>query len=154
MTRIAGKRMRTVLSNFMAVWLLILAVTGWCCHQPCDCAQAAPNSVSPAHLVPCCAGLLQPSKCAEDCCNNTHDAVPPRAPCKDHSKCQGVCIYLPAETNPVDGKLSLMSFYLDSVNSAQVGLLGTPAFCFGGPCDLVGPAPPSRLHVLHQVFLI
>jgi hypothetical protein len=154
MTRIAGKRMRKFFSISMAVWLLVLAVTGWCCHQPCECAHAAPEAPTLAHSVRCCSSLWQPVACAEDCCNDTHDPSPPCTPCKDHTQCLGVCIYLPTKASPVEGKLLLATFYVGSLDSSPIGMQVIAALCCGWTSEFVGPAPPSRLHVLHQVFLI
>jgi hypothetical protein len=135
--------MYAILSNAMAAWLLLLAVSGWCCHFPMD-GTAKPSQSQP---VACCKHCQR-----HRCEHQSGQGNRPDAPRPSQSDCHGVCVYLP----PQEMQVELASMSWDA--AAIVPVLGTSqldtASSWERLCEPSGSEPPMRLHHLHQIMLI
>jgi hypothetical protein len=134
--------MRAVVASLLAVWMAILTVSGWCCHQP-FCAhsqQATIVRADPPRACKCCHRQSKdtgPSIRLDDCCDD----------------CQGTCTYVPSQRVQLeDGHALPASSFVVIV--AQANYVGHSAFFGDRADDLACVKPPLRLHLLNQVLLI
>jgi len=139
--------MQAIISNLMAVMLLIHAVIGCCWHHAHDCSKC--DKVVAA---------AEPSNCS---CNCHRKAEPraPQSPCPQNGKgtCHSVCTYLsPQRASTEDlsaGQLGDVVVPLDMLVGAQFrNSLASAAVDRPGNPRLAGQ--PVRVHLLNQVFLI
>jgi len=133
--------MNAFFSILMSAWLLVLAVTGWCCHPlghaiRCN-AQAAAASNS--------------SSCCEDCTPKPEQSP---SPCKHEKKCLGVCTYLPEKTTEFDSENTPSLYDAVFLASTEAGNHLLVPFRLELPGNLVDSAPPLRTHLLHRILLI
>ena len=130
--------MRTVLSCFMTITLLIEGSAGWCCHPGVVC-NCAPTDTSQT------AGYCN----HHERIANEGGQTAPAEPCRCEAKCQGVCVFLPPQkTQPVllfDVWAMLPSLAVDQLAAAP---LASPP---GDPFDAESPV---RLHLLQRTLLI
>lgn len=130
--------MATFLINLMTSLLLFQAVSGWCCHHPCQ------------KLEECSADIHG------DCCHRAGESIPEipaDTPC-ECDDCLGFCTYVaerPAEleTSELISTVITLAAFLDCHQDVE----RTPT---DGQYRSRGfaPAPPLRLHLLHQLLLV
>lgn len=138
--------MRETGTSLLTAWMIILAVTGWCC-QPVACCLPSPDTIS----VSGSATVL-----VRDCCkrrgSRDHDDSPsPAAPCHGEPICHGVCVYIHLQELllvSVDATFITCSF--EAVDSQVKGHCGQS----GATHNLDHFRPAEPLYLLHQVFLI
>ena len=135
--------MQAALSNLMAALLLVQALTGWCCFQPCARLGSEMVQVTESHQPPCC----------DDCDVENRPGPKPIAPCRCQV-CLGFCTYVPTDKAQVDCPELVVPF--DSLAFAPVladshlsgNYLGSVAN--GRPVAEL----PLRLHLMHQILLV
>jgi len=136
--------MRAIFCSLLSASLLIHALFGCCWH---DLHNAGACGETPISLA------TEPA-CDHD---HDHDAAPDghgsHCPCKGQSHCHGLCNYLPAQKTHI-GK-SQVNVLIDFAVDAQAtsGSHVAAASFAPGMCKFC-PAPPMRLHLLHQILLI
>jgi len=134
--------MHATFSGLMAAWMFVLAVSGWCCHPPSFCAHAEQTVA------------VDTAECCKHHDSKHHTEDEPAAPCKDRTKCQGACIYLPTEKTEFDCNQVMASIHFLATDLpcevSQVAVL----FLWERTGDRGRLEPPLRLHLLHQVLLI
>lgn len=126
--------MKTLFTNLMAAWLLVLAITGWCCQGPFGRSSAL---TSGGH-----------AQCACQCSNCTSRPSQSQAPSNAPKSCQGICKFVPAARATVDesqlAAVVVSTTYLapSSVcpDVAAGRVQGESHFSVG---------PPVALHLLH-----
>ena len=133
--------MNAFVSNLMAAWLLILAVTGWCCHPL-------------SHAVACadlCASAANASNCCEDCPQESNQSP---KPCQQQDKCQGVCTYLPEKPTEFDSNHALSPYGSLFLACTDVDKYLLTPVRLELACHLSDSAALLRPHHLHRILLI
>ncbi len=131
--------MHAFISNAMAAWLVILAVSGWC-HSTSD----GVSDSSKPNVVACC----------KHCDHQTGKENQPAAPRQPRTDCHGVCIYLPVQESQVDSTPVLLPFDFAAIIPSLEGSQVAAALSWERSCDPMQSEPPLRLHLLHQIMLI
>lgn len=133
--------MPAILTNLLTGLLLFQAVSGWCCHRPCDVSGtcAATEVTSDDHH--CCRK-----------CEHETPAAPTDEPCQCDD-CLGFCTYVAEKQVELDAA-DLFSLVV-TLAIADHGLAFESPVAEGRYfAPGLQEAPPLRLHLLHQIMLI
>ena len=128
----------------MAVWLLVVATSGWCCHRPCGCSAAPIAASKPAKHVrncKCCRCSRQPAPQASAACPCKHD-------------CQGVCVYLTSSKVQIDAGWILSLFASPDVSLPNAALSQAELLSREQLHWLCQLSPPSQGDPAPQILLI
>jgi len=147
-----SKLMRAACISSLAAWMLVLAITGWCCHPRACCAPICQDSYANASTVV--------THCCRHCGSETRDQDDQSAPSNDESVpspcergCQGVCTYLPSQQVSFDVDEAPMPFEtVDILSTSANSQFAISLWMRKFESSRIEPA--QRLHLLHQIFLI
>ena len=133
--------MHAILSNLMAVTLLVHALQGCCWQYAHGCVQC-----------------VKPVSKATACCKHHHakcqQKQAPCVPCKCKLQCQGVCTYLPQQKTQFDRPQPAIQHDFAVVIPVLAGCK-VVSESVSGRNHAAGPLKlPVRLHLLHQILLI
>lgn len=133
--------MRSYLTNLMAIWLVMQAMTGWCCRRPC---------LEEAHQVEL---VAQKTACRCHECGDTTSHPQPAKPCSCN-ECHGFCTYVPPEKFPAETLQVSPGFDVLAVSPATITAQTLSADWFVTHCQYSPTPPPLKLHLLHQILVI
>jgi hypothetical protein len=141
-----GIFMRAIVSNLTAAMLIVHALVGCCGRHDCDVTTCNRSEISDSLAAGCC----------------HHDHAPPSqederpiGPCDCTLNCKALCFSLPPEKTLLDAGLSVLCLDVVNTASSATALDASMVLCY---CDATrawrGPAPPVRLHLLHQILVV
>lgn len=133
--------MRQVVSSFVAVLLLIQAMSGWCWQPSRDCGHCDAAKVRVSQ--PCCGG--------HGCDKGQEEE--PQAPCQHELECHGFCTYSLPDKTEIDSPDLVAALDFVGIDSAVANTrpLATVRWSLDGPHD---SRLPLRLHLYYQILLI
>ncbi len=131
--------MRRVFFSAVAVSLVGHALFGCCAHHIVDLNDLR--------------NVLADSDCCHHNDGETSQNHNPQCPCKDHSQCRGLCMYLPGPRVDLGSLKSLVQIDLAAVipavfDSQVATLIGMEQ------ARQLNAEPPLRLHLFQQILLI
>lgn len=142
--------MREAFTSILAAWMLIVGVSGWCCHPVARFATSL-DVVSTASVA------ATTHECCRRCGGTEHeesDASKPSQdapnPCDGQRSCYGVCVYIPSpEVDRITLDLTFAMLIPEPVFSQFAGVHGQLL-----TCDQQHIQRTEALYLLHQVFRI
>jgi len=136
--------MHAILSNLMAAWLVILAVTGCCCHPQ-------------GRAVRCC-DVFAVAKVSSTCCENGANCAEEQKqsvpPCQQQDKCLGVCTYLPGKSIAIDTSHTHSPYGFLFLTSTNIDASFLIPLRLEFAVKLAESPPLLRPHLLHRILLI
>lgn len=135
--------MLALTSYLLTALLLFQAVSGWCCHRPCEVASST------------CAVELE-TAVSSDCCHECSEAPASPAnqsqPC-ECNECLGVCTFvseksLEVDVNPLSTLFAVLTLHASLPATTEV-VVRTLDLQFEN-----AQALPVRLHLLHRHILV
>jgi hypothetical protein len=132
--------MRAIICNLLIAVVLIPALLGWCCRPSASEAS-------------CCTV----AKVSHESCHHQHTDCDDhqQVPCKSHSECKGICSYLSTPKFQFDSSSKAYGLAFLSPESRPTLAQLLAVSYLAERLDLTNlTAPPLRIHVVNQIWLI
>jgi hypothetical protein len=131
--------MQAFLVNLMAATLIIQSVFG-CCRGGLPClGKEEIRAVATSH-------------CCHSCNHSSQENQLPSSPCK--AQCSGVCTYVPTSKTVVENPDLIWQAHLAAVIFAAADGPNQGFATLTDPGQSNDLVPPTRLHLLNQIWLI
>lgn len=138
--------MQTFVSNLTAAMLLVHALVGCCRHHEHRFVSRDRAECSDTRVADCC---------HHDHAVSSHENERPIAPCDCKLECKALCVSLPPEKALIDAGQSVRCIDVMAMASDRGSLAASAARFFRDAMRVFNaPAPPLRLHLMHQIILV